>query len=120
MQYFVTAWWAFSAAHQIPDSELHSEPHGHAYIVRVTCESRFDQAKKRVAVDADELRHALEVLLEELNLRDLNVMLTGAEPTLEGIAAWILDRMALQWPVVRCEVKSELSTCVEVTRELRK
>ena len=120
MQYFVVADWAFSSAHRIEGSELHGETHGHRYGVRVICESRYDQAKKRTYVDADALHQALKTLLEELNLRDLNVMLTGAEPTLEGIAAWVMDRMALEWPVVRCEVNSELGTAVEVTRELRK
>jgi 6-pyruvoyl-tetrahydropterin synthase len=119
MQFFVSSSLSFSAAHQLEDVENHDQVHGHVYAVEVTCLSRYDQAKKRVAQDPAGIHATLKDILAELHNRDLNVMLTGAEPTLEGVAAWVMDRMALNWPVVRCSVTSEDGLKVEVVRELR-
>lgn len=120
MQYAIVARGKFSAAHRLPDVEGHSENHGHVYSVEVTEETRFDKSTEGLAQDPEDLTHDLFELLEELNRRDLNVMLMGSPPTLAGIASQLLERLSMAHHVVRVAVREDEGAEVIVTRELRK
>lgn len=120
MQYAIVARGKFSAAHHLSNVEGHSENHGHVYSIRVVEETRFDKSTEGLAQDPDTLTHDLFELLEELNRRDLNIMLMGSPPTLAGIASQLLERLSMAHHVTAVSVREDEGPEVVVTRELRR
>jgi 6-pyruvoyl-tetrahydropterin synthase len=120
VQYVIRARAKFAAAHQLPDSPGHDQNHGHVYTVIVSEEARLNPATKRLTREPEQLESDLRELLAELDRRDLNTMLMGAEPTMVGIAQQVLERLALVHPVIRCVVREDDGPEVVVMREIRK
>lgn len=82
----------FSAAHQIPKSQICGvRLHGHDFYVVVAANAKIENDKVRLIAD----------LLDELHLRNLNDMIVGAESDNEGIAGWLLERLRLHIPGLR-------------------
>jgi len=80
----------FSAAHTIAaDAWCGERTHGHDFYLVVECVNRPDSWS------------AVTDLLFELNDRDLNKMVVGTEPSFDGIAAWVLERLRLYLPSLR-------------------
>jgi hypothetical protein len=92
----------FSAA-AVEDGRLS----GHNYVVEAT----------QVEANAD-IKHALASLVVELDGRQLEDMMPGADTSAAGVAAWLMERLALRFPrLVRVSVQSTGTERVAVLRD---
>lgn len=103
----------FASTHRDPSHGPHL--HGHTYTVSAT----------ELGNDAgvhDDLLLDLEAILAELHFHSLDDMLIGGSQALDGIAAWVMERLLTRHPRL---VRVDLSTAdqpditVSVTREIR-
>lgn len=92
----------FSAAHVVEGRHC-----GHNYTVEVT----------QVEPNTD-IGHALDSILAELHERTLEDMMPGAETSSLGVAAWLMERLALRFPrLTRVSVSSTDKERVAVLRD---
>lgn len=92
----------FNAGHTVDDFQCGDKPHGHRYEVTVTF-----LREGYPATDLAEWSDAagkVEDLRDELNKRDLNQMLGAAIPNAFGVAAFFMDRLAINLPITKVEV----------------
>ena len=121
MQFLSSVTVPFNAAHRLPSEPGHENNHGHTYRVTVVEEVRFDLAAKRLARAPEQLRTDLESLLIEVNGRDLNEQLYGTEPSLAGIAAWLMERLLMEHPnIITIDVEEIPDLHVIVRKEVRR
>lgn len=103
----------FASTHREPAEGPHL--HGHTFKVSAT------ELGNDAGVRADTLLD-LEAVLSELHLHNLDEMLLGGSQTLDGIAAWVMERLLNRHPrLVRVEVSTadQPGVIVGVTREIR-
>ena len=109
----ISASATFASTHK--DEREGPHLHGHTFIVKAT-ELGLDTGVKY------ELMPDLRALLSELHLHSLDDMLTGGSQTLDGLGAWLMERLLINHPRL---VAVEVSTLdapgllVTVTREIR-
>lgn len=119
MRHTTTVRETFEAAHRIPDSRMCRDGHGHRWTVEVTVAGTLDP-KKVFVVDHGDLLAALGSIISEFALRDLDDMLPGVRSTPEGLAMYIRERLALNWPgIVRVNVGMGDSVSVGVEWDVR-
>lgn len=97
MRYFASLEGTFAAAHSLSDHSACSRVHGHTYRVNVTVEGEPDPDQDGLVVNEQELRESLANLLAELDRRSLNDMLAPAMPSVQGVAGWLWERLALHY-----------------------
>jgi 6-pyruvoyl-tetrahydropterin synthase len=108
----------FNASHEEEYCPLGGRLHGHRWKVRASIHSRFDPLKGRLA--PQDLWDDLDHLLDEVNGRHLNEMLPGTHTMPENIAAWVLERLGLQYHTLFVvQVWMDEDTFVTVRREVR-
>jgi hypothetical protein len=78
----------FEAAHL--DEAESPYRHGHEFTVRVVQRD----------INSLELGSALDDIIREIHLRDLDVMIAGGSTSLEGIAAWFMERLVLRFSLI--------------------
>jgi len=89
--------------------------HGHSFVVTAT-ELGNDAGVKY------ELLPDLRAVLSELHLHKLDDMLVGGSQTLDGIGAWVMERLLSRHPrLVRVDVSTadQGNVVVSVLREIR-
>ena len=110
---YIVAEDTFASTHRDPDEGPHL--HGHSFHVAVT-ELGNDAGVRHVLTD-----HLSEVL-SELHLHCLDDMLVGGSQTLDGIAAWVMERLLINHPrITNVEVwaADRPGVHVGVAREIR-
>lgn len=119
----VTKVFRFEAAHHLPNHDGKCrEPHGHSYMVEVTCFGQInhvvDDPKEGMVIDFAEIKDMWEAEIKPLlDHKDLNVSLKDWIPvtTAECIAAWILATFRNNGVPVRSVAVWETATsCAEV------
>lgn len=103
----------FASTHRDPSEGPHI--HGHTFRVRAT------ELGTDAGVRAD-LLPDLRAVLSELHLHSLDDMLIGGSQTLDGIGAWVMERLLARHPrLVRVDVTMADQPDVEVSvlREIR-
>jgi 6-pyruvoyltetrahydropterin/6-carboxytetrahydropterin synthase len=106
--------FTFEAGHFLPFTaagDPNGRLHGHSFVVRVTIEGEPDP-QTGLILHFDELSARLEGLKDKLDHRLLNEVEGLEVPSLEGIAAWIWDRLADSIPGL-AEVHVTRPTCRE-------
>ena len=108
------------AGHHLPDvPECQYPGHGHTFIVGVVSRATADSALGS-RPSLYELGAELELVLAELQGKDLNRMMTGSTPTGPNIAHWVLERMIPSFPkITEVMVGTDDEDRYVVTRELR-
>ena len=99
MQAVVTAHQAFSASHMIPNHSTCGHLHGHDWDIAVSLTGEISP-KTGMVTDHGLLVMALQDLCREFDRRDLNAMLPGVLPSPEGLAPYIRERLAMQFPTI--------------------
>lgn len=92
-------------------------PHLHGHTFKVTATELGNDAGVKYELDPD-----LGAVLDELHLKSLDDMLTGGSQTLDGLAAWVMERLLSRHPrLVRVDIATfdAPGTVVSVLRELR-
>lgn len=105
----------FASTHRLVEAEG-PHLHGHTFGVQAT------ELGTEVGGVKYDLLPDLQGVLVELHLHNLDEMLMGGSQTLDGIGAWIMERLILRHPrLVRVEVwmYDQTSVRVGVTREIR-
>lgn len=98
MEIIASARAVFDAGHTVSGlPRCSSSNHGHSWTVTVELTDELD-AKSGVARGSETLLDSLEGLVRELRLRNLDEMLPGTVTSPAGIAAVVLDRLALRHP----------------------
>lgn len=107
----ISASSTFDSTHRDEREGLHL--HGHTYRVTVT-ELGTDAGVKY------DLHPDLRAVLDELDRKSLDDMLTGGSQTLDGIASWVMERLLGRHPrLVRVDISFDPDIVVSVTREIR-
>lgn len=109
----ITASATFASTHR--DASEGPHLHGHTFTVTAT-ELGNDAGVKY------ELRPDLIAVLSELHLHSLDDMLVGGSQTLDGIGAWVMERLLSRHPrLVRVDVftADRSDVVVSVLREIR-
>jgi len=109
----ITVSATFASTHRDPGEGPHL--HGHSYVVRAT-ELGNDAGVKY------ELLPDLRAVLSELHLHSLDDMLVGGSQTLDGIGAWLMERLLSRHPrLVRVDLNTadQPDVVVSVLREIR-
>lgn len=104
---------SFASTHRDPEESDHL--HGHTFHVVVT-ELGNDAGVREILAD-----HLGDVLVE-LHLHSLDDMLVGGSQTLDGIAAWVMERLLINHPrITKTEVwaADRPGVRVGVMREIR-
>ena len=110
MQIFTEATASFDASHMVKNPLRCSKQHGHSFEVTARVQGDYQP----------EVQEELEVLLRELDGRDLNVMMIAGDPSVTGIAAWIMERLLHLHPrLVRVQVTDSKGLTGVAERELR-
>jgi hypothetical protein len=92
-------------------------PHLHGHTYRVTAVELANDAGVKLDLVTD-----LDDVLAELHLHDLDEMLYGGSQTLDGIAAWVMERLLTRHPrLVRVEASTldQPGIVMAVLREIR-
>jgi 6-pyruvoyl-tetrahydropterin synthase len=92
-------------------------PHLHGHTYRVTATELGNDAGVKY-----ELLPDLKAVLSELHLHSLDDMLVGGSQTLDGIGAWVMERLLNRHPrLVRVDVHTadQPDVSVSVMREIR-
>lgn len=108
------------AGHHLPSvPECQHPGHGHTFTVGVVCRATIDvEAGSRPSLY--ELGAELELVLGELQGKDLNRMMAGSTPTGPNIATWVLERMIQAFPkVTEVSVATDSGHRYVLNRELR-
>lgn len=109
----ITVTATFASTHRDPSEGPHL--HGHSYVVAAT-ELGNDAGVKY------ELLPDLRAILSELHLHSLDEMLIGGSQTLDGIGAWIMERLLSRHQrLVRIDMHTadQPDVVVSVLREIR-
>lgn len=118
VEFTSTAERMFDASHEEEFCPFGARLHGHRWRARASIHSRFDPIKGRL--NPQTLGVDLLNLLTEVNGRHLNEMLPGTHTMPENLAAWIMERLSLQYRTLwKVEVGLEDLEFVTVTREVR-
>jgi 6-pyruvoyltetrahydropterin/6-carboxytetrahydropterin synthase len=104
--YEITTEASFSAAHYLKDYNGPCENlHGHNWLVKATvrCETLNSIG---IGIDFKELRGLLREVLEELDHKDLNVVLAARSlnPSSENIACYVFGTMKQRLPASACSM----------------
>lgn len=102
MLYSVSSTLRFDASHSIPAHPLCSRTHGHTWTV--TAHVSHEEMDHGLPRGGDDLQGWLRLIVDELDNRDLDVMLPfRSYPT--SVAAWFFERLSAQFPgLTRVEV----------------
>ena len=117
MKLTVTATARFSASHMVPGDAWCGRPHGHSWVVAVTCEGGLNP-KTGSVVDHADLLGAISALAHEVDREDLNAMAPSIVTTPEGVALYLREQLILHFPgltTVRVDM-DDLSASVEIER----
>lgn len=109
----VTASVTFASTHRLESEGPHR--HGHTFHVEAT------ELGTEGGVRYD-LHPDLASIVFELDLHDLDDMLVGGSQSLDGIAAWIMERLLLRHPrltTVEVWTADHPEVRIGVTREIR-
>lgn len=110
---------SLDAGHQLPDVAACRHEHGHRFTVTVVCRGTID-AKRGSLPSLYELGDELEAILGELVGKNLNKMMVAAEPTGPNLAAWVLERITVNFPkVVEVAVATDPGHRYVMRREVR-
>lgn len=94
MKYTTVVRHAISAAHSLKGHPTCERVHGHEYMVRVHVEGESNPAWHSMTVPPEKIE-AIRDVISELNFRDLNAMMGGSVPSVQGIANYLMARLAL-------------------------
>lgn len=94
MKYTTVVRHAISAGHHLKGHPLCERVHGHEYMVRVHVEGE-SEAKWWGQTLPFEKIEAIRDVISELNFRDLNAMMGGSVPSVQGIANYLMARLSL-------------------------
>lgn len=108
----------FAASHVVTGHSKCGRLHGHDWFVEATVSGQIDQ-KTGMVVDFGEIQESLSQILAEFDRKHINDMLPGASPTHEGIAAYIRERIVLNFPLVSSIAISTEDYRVEVEWQIR-
>ncbi len=97
MRALVTVSTSFPASHTVTGHSTCGRGDGHEWTVEATT-AVADATPTRMVVDHGEFHAALVAITGELTNRNLNDMLPGVVCTPEGIAAYVHERLILNWP----------------------
>lgn len=89
----------FSASHVVPGHSTCGKTDGHRWQVETFLSGQVNQ-KTGMVVDHGDVARALNAVISELDHRHLNDMLPGVVCSPEGLAAYIRERMILDFPTV--------------------
>jgi hypothetical protein len=93
---------------------------GHQWKVTATSIARFDLAQGRLAVSSEDLHAAVRDMIMPWWNRSLNDMLPGTNATPEGIAAYVLEHLLLEFPTLESvTVEASYGARVTARREIR-
>jgi hypothetical protein len=95
---------SFDSSHE--DESCSPWPHGHTYTVSASSE-RAD------------IGSTLREIISELHLRNLGKMLNGGSQTIDGLAAWFMERILTIDPTVDSVTVTFMDRLATVTRERR-
>ena len=110
MDAFLTTTVTFDSTHQ--DEKEGPHLHGHTFTVSVTEKASLEGLCSTLQAD-------LTTVTRSLHLHTLSDMLYGGAQTLDGVGAWIVERLLLEHPhITRVEVAVPGMSGV-VTREIR-
>lgn len=93
-----------AASHRLPKHPLCEKPHGHTYRVEVQIIGDPEPDTFNMVANDSEAREALDSVLYEINYRDLNEQLPAVIPSVQGIANWIWERLALRFQLYEVTV----------------
>lgn len=94
----------FGAGHSLEGHPECGRPHGHYFVVEITFTG--DPIHPYGAVTSRETEGKAVAIVHELSGRNLNDMLGAAIPSLHGLAAYLLERLAILG-VTRVEVTQD-------------
>lgn len=94
MKYTTVIRHAISAAHQLEGHPTCARVHGHDYAVRVHVEGEVLYDHHALTVEQTKVS-AIRDVIGELNFRDLNQMMGGSIPSVQGIANYLMARLAI-------------------------
>jgi 6-pyruvoyl-tetrahydropterin synthase len=118
MEFNFTAERVFDASHEEEFCPFGARLHGHRWKVSTSIHSRFDPLKGRLIPQS--LGTDLLNLLTEVHGRHLNEMLPGTHTMPENIAAWVMERLSLQYRTLyKVKVWMDDLEYVSVRREVR-
>jgi 6-pyruvoyl-tetrahydropterin synthase len=118
MEFNFTAERVFDASHEEEFCPFGARLHGHRWKVSASIHSRFDPLKGRLIPQT--LGVDLLNLLTEVHGRHLNEMLPGTHTMPENIAAWVMERLSLQYRTLyKVKVWMDDLEYVSVRREVR-
>lgn len=115
MRYYSSATVKFGAGHASPNEWCGDKPHGHRYTVTATWEREGFPA-----TDLAEWTHVQQKLVAleaELRNRQLDKMLGSAVPNVFGVASFFMERLALNAPITRIEVREDDDPTAVIERE---
>jgi len=116
MRYYSSATVQFGAGHAQPNEWCGDKPHGHRYTVTATWEREGFPA-----TDLAEwvlIRTRLLALAVELKNRQLDKMLGSAVPNVYGVASFFMERLAINAPITRIEVREDDDPVATIEREV--
>jgi len=115
MKYGSQASVAFGAGHHHPNGWCGDHPHGHRYTVTVTW-----QREGYPETDHDEwvlVRQRILDLALELKNRELDKMLLPTVPNVFGMASFFMERLSINVPVTRVEVREDDDPVATIDRD---
>ena len=116
MRYYSSATVRFGAGHALPNEWCGDKPHGHQYTVTVSWE-REGFAATDLIQWIDIRQKSLDLALELKN-RQLDKMLGSAVPNVYGVASFFMERLAINAPVTRIEVREDDDPVATIEREV--
>jgi 6-pyruvoyl-tetrahydropterin synthase len=94
----------FDSSHE--DESCSKYVHGHQFLVEAESQR-------------DDIEQNLKTIIEELHLRQLGRMLNGGSQTVDGLAAWFMERLLVVDPTVENVRVGFLDHEAKVVRERR-
>lgn len=89
----LTVYGHFEAGHLLSHRPCDKPGHGHTWKVAASLTADVDRETGEPR-GAESLAEDLRSVLFEIDGRNLNEMLPGVQPTANGVAAWILERIS--------------------------
>lgn len=115
MQYSSSATVQISAGHKEPNEWCGDKHHGHQYTIVVTWDREGFPATD--LTEWSLVRAKVLALGMELKHRDLNDMLGAATPNVFGVASFFMERLAINVPVTRVEVREDSDPVAIIERD---
>lgn len=94
MKYTTVIRHAISAGHNLGGHPVCGRIHGHEYMIRVHVEGEPKHEWWGQTLSLEQVESIRDVI-GELNFRDLNAMMGGSIPSVQGIANYLMARLAL-------------------------